>query len=131
MRKRWSGGLLAAGVASLLALQALFASFGLGMSAALPFRVAGFDICRATATDSVDAPSRNNDDPRKHQQCPFCIVAAQCASHPVMVGDGKVVPAFAVGDVASLHYAAVNHRAGLGRLRRTTGDPRGPPSFFV
>lgn len=133
IRARWSGGLLTAGAACLLVLQALIASVGLGMSAASPFGQPAFDICSATATDSVDAPAHNNDGTPngRHQQCPFCSVAAQCVSHPAMVGDAKAFPPLGEGDVATAPYAAVNHRAIRVRLRGTTGNPRGPPSFSV
>jgi hypothetical protein len=131
IRTRRSGGFLAAGVACLLAFQALIASVGLGMSAASAFGQPKFEICGATAAHSLDAPEHNDTDPAGHRpQCPYCFVAAQCASQPAMVADVKA-PAFAVRDVAASPYAGVNHRAVHGRLHRTTGDPRGPPSFPV
>ena len=123
---------MAAGAACLLAFQALIASVGLGMSTASPFGQPGFEICGAMAAHSLDAPEHHNDtDPAGHRpQCPYCFVAAQCASQPAMVADVKA-PAFAVRGVATPPCAGVNHRAVHGRLHRTTGDPRGPPSFPV
>jgi len=79
------------------------------------------------AIHSLDAPGLNDTDPAGHRpQCPFCFVAAKCASHPAMAGDVKDLPVFAVRDVAG-----VNDRAVHGRLHRKTGDPRGPPSSPV
>ena len=121
-----------ASVACLLAFQALIASVGLGMSAASPFGQLVFDICSAAATNGLDAPAhKNGTDPSTHPpKCPFCFVG-QCASHPAMAGDVKDFPAFAVRDVAASPYASINHRVVHSRLLRTTGDPRGPPSFPV
>jgi hypothetical protein len=117
----------------LLVFQALIASVGLGMSAAWPFGQPVFDICSVAATSGLDAPAHNNGtDPSSHPpQCPFCFVAAQCASHPAMAGDVKDFPAFAVHDVAAPPYASINPRVVHSRLLRATGDPRGPPSFPV
>jgi hypothetical protein len=77
------------------------------MSAASSFGQPAFDICEAVTTDSVNAPTRNNGGTPKHQQCLFCLFAAQCANHPAMVGDTKAFPAFAVGDVAAAPYASI------------------------
>jgi hypothetical protein len=133
IRARWSGRLLAAGAAGLLVLQTLIASVGLGMSAASPFGQQAFDICSAAATDSVNAPAHNNDGTpnSRHPQCLFCLFAAQCASHPATVGDARAFPAFAVDALAAPPYDALNYHAIHGRLHRTTGDPRGPPSFPI
>ena len=133
IRTRWSGSLLAACVACLLAFQALVASVGLGMSTASPLGQPAFDICGALTTNGPDASAHNNGtDPSGHPlQCPYCFVAAQCTAHPTIVGDAKVFPAFAGRGVAAALYASVNHRAVYGRLHRTTGNPRGPPSFSV
>ena len=133
IRARWSGGLLAAGAACLLVLQTLIASVGLGMSAASPFGQQAFDICSAAATDSVNAPERKHEGTpnSRHPQCLFCFFAAQCASHPAAVGNARAFPAFAVDSVAASPYEALNYRAVHRRHHRTTGDPRGPPSFSI
>ena len=133
IRNRWSGGLLAACVAGLLAFQALVASVGLGMSTASPLGRPAFDICGALATNGLDASAHNNGtDPSGHPlQCPFCFVAAQCTAYPMMVGDARAFPAFAWRGVAAASYASVKQPAVHGRLHRTTGYPRGPPSFSV
>ena len=129
IRTRWSGGLLAASVACLLALQALIASIGLGMSAASPFRQPVFEVCSAMAADSLDGPVRNDADPPGHRpQCPFCFVAGQYTGHPAMNGDAKALPAFARRDVDAPPYAGAEDRAFANRLHRTTGNPRDPPS---
>ena len=109
------------------------ASVGLGMPTASPLGQPAFDICGALATNGLDASAHDNGtDPSGHPlQCPFCFVAAQCATHPTMVGDVKAFPAFAGRDVPAALYASVNYRAAHDRLLRTTGDPRGPPSFSV
>jgi hypothetical protein len=133
MRTRWSGGLLAACLTCLLAIQALVASVGLGMSAASPFGHPVFDICSAAGTESVAAPAGDNDrnQPRRQPQCPFCFIAAQSASHPAMVPHAKAFPPFAVRDVAAPPFCDPSHHVVPGRLYRPTGDARGPPSFSV
>jgi len=130
---RWSGGLLAASVATLLAFQALIASVGLGMSASSLFGQPVFDICSGGAKTGQQEPGRNDgtDQSRHPPPCPFCFVAAQCASHPAMAGDVKDIPAFSGRDLAAPPYVSINHRVVYGRPLRTTGNPRGPPSFPV
>jgi hypothetical protein len=131
---RWSRGLIAACLACLLAFEALITSVGFGMSAAPHFGQPLFDICRAAAAGSLATPAPNDDKGQPgHQppQCPFCFVAAQSASHPAIIADAKSFPLFAVRDVAVLPHAHANHRPVHGPLHRTTGDPRGPPSFSV
>jgi hypothetical protein len=132
IRTRLSGGLLAAGVACLLAFQAVIASIGLGMSAAWSLGPE-FEICTAVVADNLDAPARKNDTGRSGHlpQCPFCFVAAQSAGHPAVIGDEKVFRAFAGRDVSASPFATAEDSAFAGRLHRTTGDPRGPPPFSV
>jgi hypothetical protein len=129
LRTRRSGCLLLAGIACVLAVQALLASVGLGMSTTSSFGQPVFEICGAAATDSLGVPEPNK--PRHQPQCPFCFIAAQSAAHPAMVPHAKAFPAFSVCDVAAPPFSDPSHHAVPGRLQRTTGDPRGPPSFSV
>jgi hypothetical protein len=133
IRTRWSGGFLAAGVASLLAFQALIASDGLGMSAASPFGPPVLDICSGAAkTGKEELAGNDRTDPFRHPpQCPFCFVAAECAGHPVMAGDVKDLPAFAGRDVAAPPYVSTSQRVVHSRLLHATDNPCGPPSFPV
>ena len=77
IQTRCSGRLLTACLACLLAVQALIASVGLGMSAASPFGQPALDICSAAAADSANALAHHDND---KPQCPFCFVAAQLRS---------------------------------------------------
>lgn len=128
IQSRCSGRLLTVCLACLLAVQALIASVGLGMSAASPFGQPAFDICSAAAADGANAPARDDND---KPQCPFCFVAAQSAGHLATAAHVKAYPAFAVREVAAPAYADTSRDAVPGRLHRTTGDPRGPPSYSV
>ena len=133
IRARWSGGLLAAGAACLLVLQTLIASVGLGMSAASPFGQPAFDICSAVATDSLNAPEHKA---RRHPKqpspaMPLLLFRRAMRQSPGAVGNAKAFPAFAVDSVAASPYEALNYRAVHRRHHRTTGDPRGPPSFPI
>ena len=131
-RTRWSGGFLAAAAACLLVVQALIASVGLGMLSASPFGQPEFEICSAVAANSLDAPARSDKDPGSHRpQCPFCFVGAKCVGHPAAVGDAKAFPTFVGRGINALPYSGAKDGAFAYRLHRTTGDPRGPPSFSV
>jgi hypothetical protein len=122
---------LAACIGCLLALQAMIASVGLGMSAASSFGQPDFQICSAMTAPSLDARRGNDTDHRGHRPlCPFCFVA-QCADHPAAIGDAKSFPAFAGQGIDAPHYAGAEDRAFAYRLHRTTGGPRGPPPFSV
>jgi Protein of unknown function (DUF2946) len=130
---RWSGRLLAVCLAYLLAVEALVASIGMGMSAAAAPGQPEFSICSSYADDDPVAPpadnERNKSDHRS--QCPFCFVAAQNAVHMATIGDGVDSPPYAELQVTRLHNSNYNGGIPLPAFYRTTGDPRGPPQFSV
>jgi len=133
IRNRWLGGLLVFCPVILLATYALVASLGTGMSAASAFAMFAGDICSVKASDAATAPTRDDDRGRTgHQsQCPLCFIAAQAAGLPAMVPGSGALPAFQTGQIAVLDYAE-GYRGQVRRLpRRTTGAPRGPPSYSV
>jgi len=125
MRSRRSGALLAICVAYSLAIQALMASVGLGMSAFAATDDAGFVICT-----HVPSPAGDPEKPSPIPQCPFCFIAAQTSGHLALAGEAPALPAY-----APVQFAAIPDRisetAFVPQLRRTAGDPRAPPSLSV
>jgi hypothetical protein len=126
-RSRWLSRLLAMSVAYALAIQAMMASVGAGMSAFAASGQAGFAIC-----GQVSAPGPAGDRQRQSPAppCPFCFVAAQSAGHIALASGGPAVPAYAALPIAALadHFA---NEAIVLRFPRTAGDPRAPPVFSV
>jgi hypothetical protein len=124
---------LAVFVAYTLAIQALLASVGLGMSAAATPGQAGFVICSFASGLNLHAPPTNGDpkkpDPRP--QCPFCFVAAQSAGQFATIGEPAVFAAYAGFDSYGAHYGQSADAIFVPRFRRTVGDPRAPPKFSV
>jgi hypothetical protein len=120
-------GVLAVCIAYALAMQALMASVGLGMSAVAAPGQPGFVICHFASTP---APDRDRQRPNPEPQCPFCFVAAQSAGHVALVGEATALPAY-----TGLFVASLLNPIGAGifvpQFRRTTGDPRAPPAFSV
>jgi len=133
MRIRWSGGLLAVAVAYSLAIQALMASVGLGMSAAGTMGPAGFAICSHAPGPSAQAPAAPDDRqvPGPDQQCPFCFVAAQSAGAAAMLASVSALPAYSGMQVAGFLHGRRADTGFVPVFRRTAGDPRAPPRFFV
>jgi hypothetical protein len=115
---------LALSVAYSLAIQAMMASIGLGMSAgAAPDRL-GFVLC-SYASHQTAPGDRQTPAP----QCPFCFVAAQSAGHFATTGDAPAFPAY-----AGLLIAALSQPLGEGTfvpLFHRQGEPRAPPATSV
>ena len=132
---RSRGGLLAVSVAYSLAIQALMASVGLGMSAgatgAAPDR-AGFVLCSFASNQTANAPARDGDrqKPGPAPQCPFCFVASQSAAHVATVGEAPAFPAYA-GLLSAAISDPVGDRAFVSQSRHRHGEPRAPPAFSV
>ena len=131
----WSrprGGLLAVCIAYSLAIQAMIASVGLGMSiGATPDR-AGFVLCSPASHQSVNEPARD-DGPQKPSpapQCPFCFVAAQSAGHIATVGEAPACPAYA-GLLSTTILDPIGAGAFVLQLHHRQGEPRAPPAFSV
>jgi hypothetical protein len=114
-------------IAYALAIQALMASVGTGMSAFAAPGQAGFVIC---GEGSAPAPGTagGRHAPSSVPQCPFCFVAAQSAGHFALAGAAPAGPAY-----TALALAAVTDTIGgaafIPHFRRTTGSPRAPPAF--
>jgi hypothetical protein len=124
IRSRRSGAVVAICLAYALAIQALVASVGLGMSA-----FALTDV-RLLFCNHSPAPSGDPQRPSPAPQCPFCFVAAQSAGHIATMGEAPTFPAY-----AGLSSAAILDPIGAGafvfQLRHGHGEPRAPPAFSV
>jgi hypothetical protein len=125
---------LAVCVAFSLAIQALMASVGLGMSlgvAPAPGKE-GLVLCILASDETVNAPARDHDrqKPNPAPLCPFCFVAAQSAGHAATTGEAPTFPAY-----AGLLIAAISGPKGDGafvpQFRHMHGEPRAPPTFSV
>jgi hypothetical protein len=116
-----------------LAIQALIASVGLGMSAAATPGHVDFVICSTVSGSGSHGPvsqdDRNRPNPRP--ECPFCFVAAQSAGHVATIDGGSAFPVFAglpiAGAVSGFNYDGTL----VTPFRRSVGDPRAPPAFSV
>ena len=114
-----------------LAIQALMASVGLGMSAGVAPGQAGFVLCSFASDQSANAPARDRDRRKPSSpQCPFCFVAAQSAGHVASTGEAPAFPAY-----AGMLIATISDPIGEGALvphcRHRHGEPRAPPAFSV
>jgi len=123
-------GLLTVFVAYSLAIQAVMASVGLGMS--VGGSRDGIILCsfasHQTANDAARDGGRRK--PSQAPQCPFCFVAAQSAGHIATIGEAPAFLAY-----ASLLSTAILDPISAGafvfRLHHRHGEPRAPPSFSV
>jgi hypothetical protein len=105
-------------------------SVGLGMSAfAAPGRT-GFVICGLATPTQTSTPDSDRQKRDPVPQCPFCFIAAQSAGHIALAGNATVLPAYAAPSVATI-LDSVGDAIFVPQLRRTSGDPRGPPAFSV
>ena len=130
VRLRSSGGFLAVFVAYSLAIQAMMASVGLGMSAgASPDE---FVLCSFASHQTANEPARDDgrQKPIPAPQCPFCFVASQSAGHIATMGEAPAFPAY-----AALLSTAILDPIGAGAFvfqpRHRHGEPRAPPVFSV
>jgi len=126
---RLSSGVLAVCIAYALAIQALMASVGLGMSAFATPGQSGFVLC-SFSSGRVPAPDSDRQKPRPAPQCPFCFVAAQSAGHIALVGEATAFPAYA-GLLIDSVLDPIGDGTFAPQFHRKTGDPRGPPTFSV
>jgi len=129
IRSRRSSAVLSAFLAYVLALQALVASVGIGMSAFAAPGQAGFVICSHTAT-GAPAADRNGQKSPSAPECPFCLVAAQCAGHLAFAGGTPAFPDY-VAVLAAKITDFIHDGAFVPQFRRLAGGPRAPPSFPV
>jgi hypothetical protein len=117
-------------VAYSLAIQAMMASVGLGMSAGGSSN--GFVLCSLPSHQTANEPARDDgrQKPSPAAQCPFCFVAAQCAGHIATIGE---VPAFPVhaGLLSAAILGPIGDAAFVFKLHHRHGEPRAPPTFSV
>jgi hypothetical protein len=127
---RRSGALLGLCLAYALAIQALMAGVGLGMSVGSESGPAGLVLC-LHAPDSGAATSNRDKVPVPQPQCPFCFVAAQSACHVAAPGAAPSLPAYARLPIAGRLAGENRDNVFVPYFRRTAGDPRAPPSFSI
>jgi hypothetical protein len=126
-RSRRFSRLLALWIAYSLAIQALLASVGVGMSAfAAPRPDVVFICSHASAATPAAYPQNRGSAPF----CPFCFVAAQNACYIPLVAEAPALPLR-----GGLPIASVSDRIGdagfVPQFRRMVGAPRAPPAFSV
>ena len=129
IRSRRSSAVLSACLAYALALQALMASVGVGMSAFATSEPAGFVICSHTST-GTPAGDHDREKPGSAPECPFCFVAAQCANHMASAGETQAFPAYTAVLAATI-IDLIADRTFVPQFRRFAGGPRAPPVFSV
>jgi hypothetical protein len=123
-RLRRLGRLLAICVAYALAIQAVVASVGTGMSA---FAGPSAVIC-GTIASPAPGGAGDHRTPNPAPTCPFCFVAAQTAGHVALTGAAPAVPTYA-GLVVAAVPDAIGHDVFVPVFRRAAGDPRAPPAL--
>jgi hypothetical protein len=127
IRSKRLSRMLSVGVAYALAIQALMASVGTGMSAFAASGDAGIVICGQVSA-LPPGPAGDHQRPGSVPQCPFCFIAAQSAGQFALAGAAPVAPAYTAIAVA-LIADPIGGAAFVPRFRRTAGAPRAPPSF--
>jgi hypothetical protein len=123
---------LAVLVAYSLAIQAIMASVGLGMSAGAAPDRAGAVLCSLVSNQTVNMPARDGDrqKPNPAPQCPFCFIVAQSAGHAVIAGEGPAFPAY-FGLLIAAMSDAIGDGAFVSQYRHRHGEARAPPTFSV
>jgi len=130
VRRRQSSALLSVGLAYALAIQALLASVGFGMSAAAASGQVGLVLC-LHAPDSQPATSGGGSAPNPRPQCPFCFIAAQSSCQVAAVGRAPTLPAYAGLPLVGRLASDLGDHSYIPQFRRTVGDPRAPPKVSV
>ena len=129
IRARRFGALLTFCVAYALAIQALMASVGVGMSAFAAPGQSGFVIC-TYAADHAPSPAGDPQKQNPAPRCPFCFVGAQSVGHIALPGAAPAVPTYA-GTPAAAIYDRIAEAAFVPQFRRGAGGPRAPPVATV
>lgn len=129
VRSRRSSRLLVLWIAYSLAIQAIIASVGLGMSAFAATRPDGFVIC-GHASAGTPAPGGDPQNSGRMPPCPFCFVAVQSAGYVPLVAEAPALPIYAGLPIAPV-LDGFGTAAFVPRLRHTVGAPRAPPTFSV
>jgi hypothetical protein len=122
---------LAVYVANLVAIQAMMASVGLGMSAGALLDRTGLVLC-SFASNHADAPAQDSDrqKPNPAPQCPFCFIGAQSAGNVATVGKVSAIPAYVGLPIAAISDP-IGDTAFVSQFRHRHGEPRAPPAFSV
>ena len=123
------GGLLAVTVAYALAVQALMASVGLGMSAFAAPAHGELVLCAHVST-GVPAPGSEDQKPSPAPQCPFCFIAAHSAGTLALAGETPALPPYTALPLV-LAGGHVDESLFVAQRLRTVGAPRAPPAFSV
>lgn len=131
IRNRSRGGALALLTAYALAVQALMASVGSGMSAAAMPNGNDLALCSHSGVAQIPNDRRSPGQPLPRPDCPFCFVAAQSAGHVATVGGEPAVPAYAATQFTAALYAAQGDQTRLHNDRHRPGEPRAPPALSV
>jgi hypothetical protein len=127
VRTQSKGGLLAVYMAYSLAIQAMMASVGLGMSAGASPDQLSFFLCSYASHQTAPVPA---DRQTPAPQCPFCFVAAQSAGHVATAGEAPVFPAYA-GLVVATIARPLGEGTFVPQFRHRLGEPRAPPAVSV
>jgi hypothetical protein len=133
IRGRRASTLLAVCIAYALAIEAVMASVGLGMSADAAPSPTTFFLCSFAAAPAAHAPAGSGD-PQNHTpqpQCPFCLVAAQSAGHVATPGEPPAFRLYVRGQVTSELSDSYGDKVVLPPPRRAVGNPRAPPALSV
>jgi hypothetical protein len=123
---------LAVYVAYALAIQAMMASVGLGMSASAAAERTDNVLCSFAFNQTANVPVRDGDrqKPGPAPQCPFCFIAAQSARDIAALGAAPAFPAY-----AGLLIAPISDPSGDGvfvlQFRHRHGEARAPPALSV
>lgn len=133
IRGRRASTLLAIYIAYTLAIQAVMASVGIGMSASAAPNQTAFVICSFVASRIAHAPDGKGapQDHTPQPQCPFCLVAAQSAGHVANAGGPPAFHSYVESRVISRLWGNYGEKVVLPQPRRTVGAPRAPPAFSV
>ena len=117
-------------VAYLVAIQAMMASVGLGMSAGALLDRTGVVLCSLASNANAPAQDSDRQKPKPAPQCPFCFIAAQSAGNVAIVGKASAIPAYVGLPIAAISDP-IGDRAFVSQFRHRHGEPRAPPAFSV
>jgi hypothetical protein len=130
IRARRSSRVLALCIAYSLAIQALMASVGFGMSAFAADGSDGFAICSHSAA-GVPAPGGDHhQNPNSSPACPFCFVTSQSTGYIPLVAEAPPLPVYAGRPIAPV-ADRIGEAGFVPQFRRMAGAPRAPPVFFI
>jgi hypothetical protein len=127
IRSKCSSRLLVLWIAYSLAIQAIMASVGFGMSA---FAATGPDAVVICSHAAAATPAAGRHNSSSAPSCPFCFVAAQSAGYIPLVVESPVLPVHGGLPIASVSDRVTNV-AFVPQFRRMVGTPRAPPVFSV